>query len=58
VAGGAARGAGKRGLSDVESQLCVGAIAARLIWRETYSVQQWIGTLAIVAGVALMGSHL
>ncbi|WP_336777520.1 4-amino-4-deoxy-L-arabinose-phosphoundecaprenol flippase subunit ArnE [Pantoea sp. USHLN256] len=34
------------------------AVAARLIWRETYSVQQWIGTLAIVAGVALMGSHL
>ena len=34
------------------------AIAARLIWRETYSVQQWIGTLAIVAGVVLMGSHL
>jgi undecaprenyl phosphate-alpha-L-ara4N flippase subunit ArnE len=34
------------------------ALAARLIWRETYSVQQWIGTLVIVAGVALMGSHL
>lgn len=34
------------------------AIAARLIWRETYSLQQWFGTLAIVAGVALMGSHL
>lgn len=34
------------------------AVAVRLIWRETYSVQQWIGTLAIVAGVALMGSHL
>ena len=34
------------------------AIAARLIWRESYSLQQWFGTLAIVAGVALMGSHL
>jgi undecaprenyl phosphate-alpha-L-ara4N flippase subunit ArnE len=34
------------------------AIAARLIWRETYSLQQWFGTLVIVAGVALMGSHL
>ena len=34
------------------------ALAARLIWRETYSLQQWIGTLVIVAGVALMGSHL
>lgn len=34
------------------------AIAAKLIWRETYSLQQWIGTLVIVAGVALMGSHL
>ncbi len=34
------------------------AIAARLIWRETSSLQQWFGTLAIVAGVALMGSHL
>ena len=34
------------------------AIAARLIWRETYSLQQWFGTLAIVAGGALMGSHL
>lgn len=34
------------------------AIAARVIWRETYTLQQWLGTLAIVAGVALMGSHL
>lgn len=34
------------------------AIAARLIWRETCTLQQWIGTLIIVAGVALMGSHL
>lgn len=34
------------------------AIAAKVIWRETYTLQQWFGTLAIVAGVALMGSHL
>jgi undecaprenyl phosphate-alpha-L-ara4N flippase subunit ArnE len=34
------------------------ALAARLIWRETYTVQQWVGTLVIVTGVALMGSHL
>lgn len=34
------------------------AVAAKLIWREAYSLQQWLGTLAIVAGVALMGSHL
>ncbi|MDU6433244.1 MAG: 4-amino-4-deoxy-L-arabinose-phosphoundecaprenol flippase subunit ArnE [Pantoea sp.] len=34
------------------------ALAARLIWRESYTLQQWIGTLAIVAGVALIGSHL
>lgn len=34
------------------------ALAARLIWRETYSWRQWFGTLVIVAGVALMGSHL
>jgi len=34
------------------------AIAARLIWKETYTLQQWMGTLSIVAGVALMGSHL
>ncbi|PJZ02971.1 4-amino-4-deoxy-L-arabinose-phospho-UDP flippase [Pantoea rodasii] len=34
------------------------AIAARWIWRETYTLQQWIGTGIIVAGVALMGSHL
>jgi len=34
------------------------ALAARLIWRETFTLQQWIGTLVIMAGVALMGSHL
>ncbi|MFJ5160246.1 4-amino-4-deoxy-L-arabinose-phosphoundecaprenol flippase subunit ArnE [Pantoea sp. NPDC088449] len=34
------------------------ALAARLIWRETFTSQQWIGTLVIMAGVALMGSHL
>ncbi len=34
------------------------ALAARLIWHETYTLRQWIGTLVIVAGVALMGSHL
>lgn len=34
------------------------AVAARLIWQESYTLQQWIGTLAIVAGVALIGSHL
>lgn len=34
------------------------AIAARAIWRERFTRRQWLGTLAIVAGVALMGSHL
>ncbi|WP_033790284.1 4-amino-4-deoxy-L-arabinose-phosphoundecaprenol flippase subunit ArnE [Pantoea septica] len=34
------------------------ALAARLIWRESYTRRQWLGTLAIVAGVALIGSHL
>lgn len=34
------------------------AIAARVIWQESYTLRQWLGTLAIVAGVALMGSHL
>ncbi|MGD8105110.1 4-amino-4-deoxy-L-arabinose-phosphoundecaprenol flippase subunit ArnE [Pantoea sp. FN0302] len=34
------------------------AIAARLIWRETYTLLQWMGTFAIVVGVAMMGSHL
>ncbi len=34
------------------------AAAARLIWRETCTLQQWLGTLLIVAGVALMGSQL
>lgn len=34
------------------------ALAARLIWRESYTLRQWLGTLAIVAGVALIGSHL
>lgn len=34
------------------------AVAARVIWRETYTRRQWLGTLAIVAGVAMMGSHL
>ncbi|KAA5971830.1 4-amino-4-deoxy-L-arabinose-phosphoundecaprenol flippase subunit ArnE [Pantoea sp. M_9] len=34
------------------------AAAARLIWREAYTLQQWLGTLLIVAGVALMGSQL
>ncbi|MFT4274206.1 MAG: 4-amino-4-deoxy-L-arabinose-phosphoundecaprenol flippase subunit ArnE [Pantoea sp.] len=34
------------------------ALAARLIWRESFSLRQIIGTLLIVAGVALMGSHL
>ncbi|MBP2199729.1 4-amino-4-deoxy-L-arabinose-phosphoundecaprenol flippase subunit ArnE [Pantoea cypripedii] len=34
------------------------ACAARLIWRETFTARQIFGTLLIVAGVALMGSHL
>ena len=34
------------------------AIAARAIWRERYPRRQWLCTLAIVLGVALMGSHL
>ncbi len=34
------------------------AAAARLIWREACTLQQWLGTLLIVAGVALMGSQL
>lgn len=34
------------------------AVAARCIWRETFHLTQWLGTLAIVAGVALMGSQL
>lgn len=34
------------------------ALAARLIWQESYTLRQWLGTLAIVAGVALIGSHL
>lgn len=34
------------------------SVAARLIWHETYTRRQWLGTLAIVAGVALMGGHL
>lgn len=34
------------------------AVAARFIWQETYTLRQWLGTLAIVIGVALTGSHL
>ncbi|RPE01324.1 4-amino-4-deoxy-L-arabinose-phosphoundecaprenol flippase subunit ArnE [Candidatus Pantoea deserta] len=34
------------------------AVAARLIWQETYTLRQWTGILAIMAGVALMGAHL
>ncbi|QTO56501.1 EamA family transporter (plasmid) [Duffyella gerundensis] len=33
------------------------ALAARLIWREKLSRQQWLGTLLIVVGVALMGRY-
>lgn len=34
------------------------ALAARLIWRESFTPRQVAGTLIIVAGVALMGSQL
>lgn len=34
------------------------AVAARVIWRETFTLRQWIGTGIIVMGVALMGSYL
>lgn len=34
------------------------AFAARLIWHETYRFQQWLGVVAIVVGVILMGSSL
>ncbi|QTF10874.1 EamA family transporter [Brenneria izadpanahii] len=33
------------------------AVAARLFWREKLSSLQWIGTLLIVAGVAVIGSY-
>ncbi|WP_313110457.1 4-amino-4-deoxy-L-arabinose-phosphoundecaprenol flippase subunit ArnE [Atlantibacter sp.] len=34
------------------------ALAARIIWREPLTLRQFIGTLIIMVGVALMGSHL
>lgn len=34
------------------------ALAARVIWREPLTLRQFVGTLMIMAGVALMGSHL
>lgn len=33
------------------------ALAARLFWREKMSRLQWLGTLLIVAGVAVIGSY-
>ncbi|MEC5318378.1 4-amino-4-deoxy-L-arabinose-phosphoundecaprenol flippase subunit ArnE [Brenneria populi subsp. brevivirga] len=33
------------------------AVAARLFWREKMSRIQWVGTLLIVAGVAVIGSY-
>ncbi|WP_276726032.1 4-amino-4-deoxy-L-arabinose-phosphoundecaprenol flippase subunit ArnE [Pantoea septica] len=42
----------------LSSNFVLVALAARLIWRESFTRRQWLGTLAIVAGVALMGSHL
>ena len=34
------------------------ALAARVIWREPLTLRQFVGTLMIMVGVALMGSHL
>ncbi|MCG8709825.1 EamA family transporter [Brenneria sp. 4F2] len=34
------------------------AVAARLCWRERMCPMQWLGTLLIVAGVAVIGSYV
>ncbi|MBE5254228.1 MAG: 4-amino-4-deoxy-L-arabinose-phosphoundecaprenol flippase subunit ArnE [Enterobacterales bacterium endosymbiont of Blomia tropicalis] len=34
------------------------ALAARLFWQETYTLQQWLGIIVMIAGVSLIGSHL